>query len=288
MSEVITDLIEKFQEITINSPVTSPIIKITSDICTQIKRKKPKIINSDVYICEKKDDVNICEKKDDVNICKKNNDYNNIMSYTKYDIILDKISKSNNNKIVLLRNRQVIQWLFSDLSFLPDIQKKNKTNDIELYKKEEDKWGRSVLKTRRPDLKLDKQWTNKFGEHICEELYMLLGNKISKPKKQEHFQPDLETEHAIIEAKAQTFYTTGTAGEKILGVPVKYANIPILYSKPLYILCMGGAEKLSREQYGNLPGPQCNDNRKKLMDMYKSIGIHYIGATDILLDLIGN
>ena len=75
--------------------------------------------------------------------------------------------------IVLLRQKQVIQWLFGDLSFLPEIQKKNKTTDEKIYKVLEDKWGQDMLRVRRPDLKLDKQWTNKFGEHLCEEIFTL-------------------------------------------------------------------------------------------------------------------
>jgi len=117
-------------------------------------------------------------------------------------------------------------------------------------------------KLRRPDLKLDKQWTNKFGEHICEEIYFLLGKSVSKPIKQDHFQPDTEIDDAIIEAKAGTFYTDGTAGEKILGCPFKYADIPRLYGKPLKILCMGGAEKICRESYGNLPGEKCSEKNR--------------------------
>jgi hypothetical protein len=60
-----------------------------------------------------------------------------------------------------------------------------------------------------------------------------------------------------MEVKCGTYYTNGTAHEKILGCPFKYADIPILYSKPLKIVCIGGAEKICREQYGNLSGEKC-------------------------------
>jgi hypothetical protein len=139
-----------------------------------------------------------------------------------------------------------------------------------------------MLKVRRPDLKLDKQWTNKFGEHICEELYMMLGKQVSKPIKKQHYQPDSEVDDAIIEAKAQTYYTSGTAGEKILGCPFKYAEIPQLYGKPLRIVCMGGAEKVCRESYGNLPGEKHSLQKKKFIEFFRENGIEYIGATDIL------
>jgi hypothetical protein len=189
------------------------------------------------------------------------------------------------SRIVLLREKTVKQWLFGDLSFLPEIEMKNKTADEAKLKVLEDEWGRETLKKRRPDLKLDQQWTNKFGEIICEELYMLLGKTVTKPEKKDHYQPDLETEDYIIEAKAQTFFTSGTAGEKILGCPFKYSEIPELYGKPLKIVCMGGAEKVCRESYGNLPGVKCSPKKKKYLDFFRENGIEYIGASDILRSL---
>lgn len=196
------------------------------------------------------------------------------------------VSTVENDKIVLLRQEEVVMYLFGDLSFLSEIEKRNKTNDTKEYKKLEDKWGQDILKLRRPDLKLDKQWTNKFGEHICEELYMLLGKEVSKPQKKNHYQPDSEVDDAILEAKVQTFFTTGTAGEKILGSPFKYAEIPSLYGKPLKIICMAGAEKLCREQYGNLPGEKCSEQKKKFIDFFRENGIEYVAATDIMRSFI--
>jgi hypothetical protein len=196
------------------------------------------------------------------------------------------ISYNTNINIVLLRNKEVVQWLFGDLSFLETIEKKNKTNDEKKYKLLEDKWGRNILKTRRPDLKLDKQWTNKFGEHLCEEIYTLIGKKVTKPVKKNNYQPDCETENFIIEVKTGTFHTSGTAGEKILGCPFKYCEVPDLYSKPLKILCIGGAEKICREQYGNLDGVKCSIQKKKFINFFKDNNIEYVGVTDILKEFI--
>lgn len=200
--------------------------------------------------------------------------------------IYEYIYANTDAKIILLREKTVIQWLFGDLSFLGDIEKKNKTHDNGVYKLLEDKWGQNVLKTRRPDLKLDKQWTNKFGEHLCEEIYILLGKNITKPVNKEHYQPDFEIDDAIIEAKANTYYTGGTAGEKILGCPFKYAEIPELYSKPLKILCIGGAEKICREQYGNLEGAKCSIQKRRFLDFFRDNGIEYVSVTEILTSLI--
>ena len=195
------------------------------------------------------------------------------------------ISKIENSQIVLLRQNEVVQWLFGDLSFLPEIDNTNKTSDEEKYKDFEDDWGRTLMKIRRPDLKLEKQWTNRFGEYICEEIYTLLGKVVTKPVKKKHFQPDSEVDDAILEAKAQTFYTSGTAGEKIMGVPVKYAEIPKLYGKPVKILCMGGAEKVCRESYGILPGEMCSPEKQEFLDFFRTRRFEYIGASDLLRSL---
>ena len=214
----------------------------------------------------------------------------------KMENVIRRISGNTDKRIVLLRIREVVMWLFGDLTFLQSsgggddgggIRTTTKTADNAKFKVLEDEWGQHTLKLRRPDLKLDGQWTNKMGEHLCEEILMLQGKTVSKPANKNHYQPDSEVEDGIWEAKIQTFYTSGTAGEKILGVPFKYAEIPVLYAKPLKILCMAGAERVCREQYGNLEGVKCSDIKREFIEFYKSKGIEYVGAVDILRSLAG-
>jgi hypothetical protein len=45
---------------------------------------------------------------------------------------------------------------------------------------------------------------------------------------------------------------------------------------------MGGAEKLSREKYGNLPGEKQTPQKKVLLDAFRSLHIEYVGCTDLL------
>ncbi len=176
--------------------------------------------------------------------------------------------------IVLLKQKQVLQWIFDDKSFLPKTEKRN-------LKNVEDEWGKKMLKLKRPDLKLDGQWTNKFGEHIAEELYEILGKNPKSVIKMTNLMPDLETDDYIVEVKTQTYFTSGTAGEKILGTPFKYRNVPVLYKKPLLIMCIGGAEKMCKENYGILCKNK-DERASEFIDFYKSMGIEYIGITDIL------
>lgn len=202
------------------------------------------------------------------------------------DKVIKQVSLNADKRIVLLRNKEVIQWIVGDLTFLPAIETKNKTQDVGKYKQLEDKWGQTIFKQRRPDLKLHKQWTNKFGEYLCEEILIMIGKNIIKPAIKDHYQPDIEDDTTIWEVKTGTYYTTGTAGEKILGCPFKYAEVPELYSKPLSILCIGGAEKICREYYGNLEGTKCNAKKKLFLDFFKEQKIEYIGATDLLKQFI--
>lgn len=187
------------------------------------------------------------------------------------------IQKDTNNKIVLLRNNNVVNWIFGNLSFITENTPKNK------YKEKEDEWGRNVLKTKRPDLVLDKQWTNKFGEHIMEELYMLINKKINKPKKINHLRPDLETDDFIVEIKTQTYYTKGTASEKILGCPFKYADVPTLYNKPLKIVCIGGCEKALLDF--DIIETSCK-TKKKYLQFYKDNNVEFVSFKQLIADLI--
>ena len=189
-------------------------------------------------------------------------------------------------QLVLVKEPEVIQWLFGDLSFLPEIEKKNKAKDTQKYKVLEDEWGQNMLEKRRPDLKKHGQWTTKLGEHLTEELLILMGKTPTNPRKINGYAPDTEVEDAIWEAKAQTFNTTGTAGEKILGVPFKYADVPELYGKPLKILCIGCAEKLCREHYGNLDGDKSTEKKRRFIEFYKQNGIEWVGATELIEQII--
>ena len=42
------------------------------------------------------------------------------------ELVNDKIKENTDEKIVLLKEPTVVQWLFGDLSYLPSIEKKNK------------------------------------------------------------------------------------------------------------------------------------------------------------------
>ncbi len=188
--------------------------------------------------------------------------------------ILNKINECSSKSIKLLRNKEVVQWIHGDLSFL-----KGHTSLKDL----ENKWGRKVLKSIRGDLKLKGAWSGKMGEHLLEEVCELNGIECNRPVKKKNHCPDLETEQFIWEVKTSTYGTKGTANEKILGTPIKYRNIFNLYDKPLRIVCVANAEKESIHKYGNLGGKKHDENMKKILEFYKNeLNIEYVGLTDLL------
>jgi len=200
------------------------------------------------------------------------------------DSVISAIARNQDSRIVLLRQKEVIQWLFSDLSFLPEVEvSKNKATDNQKRKVLEDAWGQRMLSIRRPDITASGQWTTKLGEHITEELVLLQGEEFYKPQRMEGMEPDVGGEKFLWESKAGTHFTMGTAHEKIMGVLMKYRNVPRLYNKPLKILCLGRAEKECREHYGVLPGPKMDDAMTMILDTARALQIEYIGATDVLL-----
>lgn len=194
---------------------------------------------------------------------------------------------SQRNDIKLLKNKNVIQWLMGDLTFLPTHDCNNSYEKKLKTKESEDKWGKSIMLELYPEKIKVKQWTNSIGEALCSELFKLQNKDATKAKPKGGYQPDFEIEDCVIEVKTGTYFTTGTASEKILGCPFKYIDVPDLWNKPLVILCVGGAEKICRESYGILSGgKQQTEGRKNVLDFYKSRRIEYMGATDILKKLL--
>ena len=93
--------------------------------------------------------------------------------------------------------------------------------------------------------------------------------------------PDWETDKYIYEVKTRNWTTSGTAGEKVLGVMYKYSEIPELYGKPLKIVCVAYQEH--ELTYGNTKifGEVCS-SKKKFLDLAKSMDIEYIKFSDLV------
>lgn len=195
------------------------------------------------------------------------------------DIILkvrNILYKFNNENIKYLIKDNVLEWLFYDSEFVKKLDKKT-----------ESEWGKKVIGYDT------NQWTTRLGENILKDILILLGQNPSrinipiKGQNDKRLLPDFETQYALYENKARTYSTTGTAGEKILGTPMKYCECYRLYKKPLYIVCMAYQEKEANDAF-QLFNPKSQELRSLLHFYESELHIRYIKATDLLKQIIEN
>jgi len=106
---------------------------------------------------------------------------------------------------------------------------------------EENEWGRKLM-NKSPG----EQWSGQFGERLVSDL---LGTRAWKPETRDGMKPDFETKKYIIEVKTGTYWTSGTAHEKIQGLPWKYRNVRRVYNKKLLVILIGRAE-IEARKYG--------------------------------------
>lgn len=247
--------------------------------------------------------------------------------FTKIQSKINELKKEDQDKIHLLKNKDVISWICGDTEFLepenPIVsygvkhiqveteevyksgkkkgQKKIKKNKVEdknkpkykynkgklLEKKRENeaKWNMELMKEIRPDL-FNKEHSQSslfgpFGEILVREYFILIGEfKTDKPEKLGGHDLDLETLKEMIEVKTGSYFTTGTAGEKIFGVPWKYADVPRLYKKPLLVILIGGDKKDSELVCkSNVP------EREDIKKYWKSINITFTCFKKLLNNL---
>jgi hypothetical protein len=185
-----------------------------------------------------------------------------------YDIDLIHRCLSDSTESNYFKDKEIIMWIFNYLSFLPT----GKNNDER--KDAEDVWGRKLTNK-------EKDWSGPFGQNLVNEFMKISGQQVTIPEPINGLKPDLETDTHIIEVKTQTFFTPGTAGEKIMGVPFKYASVPRLFGKPLLVITLACAEKRSYE-YGIFPGPFRSPEQQEMIDYYESKNIRFERFTSMI------
>lgn len=188
----------------------------------------------------------------------------------------------------LLDNPEVIKWCYRPVTEISLINSNNSQELKKANKKEMD-WARSVIGG------LGNQWTTKLCQDLVKEALIKLGRKnvtstTSKKSslREKRYSPDLQCDQYVYEVKGRSWTTPGTAGEKILGVPLKYGEVPRLYDKPLQIVLVGYQEYEAKEKFafGDLldKNNQTPELRESLA-FYKDQEIEYIGFTDILKEV---
>jgi hypothetical protein len=186
----------------------------------------------------------------------------------------------------LLENAEVIRWCYESITEVSLINTKDKDKLVQPNENEK-RWGNSIVGGGG-----GSQWTTKLCQDVVMEALKKLGRKnvhravsTRSSVRDKGYQPDLECDEYVYEVKGRNWSTTGTAGEKILGVPLKYGELPRLYKKPLQIILVGYQEYEARNgfAFGDLLNK--NDQTKELQEslaFYKEHSIEYVAFTDIL------
>lgn len=189
----------------------------------------------------------------------------------------------------LIRNLEVIRWCYEGIT---DVSLKNTESEEKLKesKEIEKKWGNDIMHTTD-----GKQWTTRLCQEVVKEALIKLGRKnvrATTAKKSslrdKKYDPDLECDDYVYEVKGRSWCTPGTAGEKILGVPLKYGELPRLYKKPLQIVLVGYQEYEAREKFAFgdlLDSKNQTPELTESLAFYKEQHIEYVAFTDILKKL---
>lgn len=178
--------------------------------------------------------------------------------------------------MALLRKPNVIPWLHGDTRFLIPEGWKNVRPKIRIER--ESRWGRELVGSR---VSQQTHWMGPFGESIAYDLIKPWHGEAWKPITLGRCKPDWETEHVILEVKAGAHFVKGSIDDKVLGIPFKYLDVPQLYGKPLWILCIGRVERVSRHLYGNLSGPCQTESHRETLAYWEERGIRFVGATEL-------
>ena len=148
-------------------------------------------------------------------------------------------------------------------------------------KKEKKKWGNKMI-----GQKSNPQWTTKIGEGVVKHILELRGENPRRPQKREGCCPDWETDKHIYEVKTRSWAGPGgTAGEKVLGVPYKYSEVPKNYEKSLKIVCVAYQEYELEEDGNKKIFGNVSENKREQLNLWKKQGIEFIKFSDLIKDI---
>jgi len=165
----------------------------------------------------------------------------------------------------------------------PKILIKTPDNSIKVQTKRmvlnEKTWGNSMINQTN-----NGQWTTLLGEQLVFDVLKIKGANPRKVPKKGGFKPDWETDEYIYEVKTSNWWVCGTAGEKVIGTWIKYQDIPILYGKPLRIVCVANQEH--ELTYGKTKyfGNDVSDKTKQILSLAKLWNIEYIPFSELIKD----
>lgn len=180
----------------------------------------------------------------------------------------------------ILDHPMITSWIKRG-KYFKELELKSRKKDGKKYNEMEKKWGQLMLKKYLKKESKTNQWTTLLGEYIAKKLIERKYGEIWRPKTINGFRPDLETKDYIFEIKSRTYTTTGSAGEKILGSPFKYCDVPTLYGKPLRIIVLGYQEYEAVAKF-KLFSDDRTSKKYEVLQFYKNLGIEFIKGSSLL------
>jgi len=156
-------------------------------------------------------------------------------------------------------------------------------NQIDKSKNDEKKWGNDMIGQVN-----NGQWTTLLGERLVYDVLVLLGENPRKPQPKGGFEPDWEGDNYMYEVKSSNWWVAGTAGEKVLGTFIKYQEIPVLYGKPLKIICVANQEYEFTHGKTKYFGENVTKKTQQILDLARSWNIEYVKFSEFILPIVNN
>ena len=212
------------------------------------------------------------ESKSETPVSNESNESNNSKSETP---VSNKSNESNDSTI-----KERIMWALTKPSKIERKENMSIRQQKIIQQKKEKEWGNKII--NKTDC---KQWTTLLGENLVKDVLIMNGENPRKPETKNNFRPDWETDDYIYEVKTSSWEVDGTAGEKVLGTWIKYQNIPILYKKPLRIVCVAYQEWELTNGKTNYFGEKVSEKTKQVLELCKSWNIEYIKFRDLVKNI---
>ncbi len=176
------------------------------------------------------------------------------------------------------QQKDIIKWAITPYVNGLKIKKKSK-KDRKIAAQNEKAWGNNLI-----NMVNNGNWTTKLGEGIIHDILIKMGKNPRKPQKLCCYEPDWETDDCIYEVKTSNWTVGGTAGEKVLGTMYKYSDIPIIYKKPLKIICIAYQEYELTNSNTKIFG-DISENKKQFLELAKTMNIKYVKFGDFIKNI---
>lgn len=186
----------------------------------------------------------------------------------------------------ILRDSQIKAFINPNGQFLKllnnNFRNTNYNKQLVDIKQKEYRWGIDKLKNCNiPMFGSLNYWSGPLGEYYVYSSLKSSGKSVKRPHPVNGFTPDWECDDYIYEVKTRNYTSTGSIGEKALGIPFKYCDIPDLYGKPLKIVLVGKLEYEGIYKFGVINNHNISFNKLNLLKIYKNMGIEFIGASQL-------